>query len=62
MVCYEGPLSLIKVLFHIYDSDANINSICIKIMRDMKHGCQAYALVTELDTKEIISDQNNCSV
>lgn len=55
---WGSTLSLVKVFF-IYDSDGNIDSICIKVMRDVKHGHRACALVTELDTKEIISGQNN---
>lgn len=56
---WGSTLSLVKVLFYSYDSDVNIDSICIIVMRDVKHGCRACALGTELDTKEIISGKNN---
>lgn len=56
---WGSALSLIKVLFYSYDSDGNIDSICIIVMRDVKHGCRVCALGRELDTKEIISGKNN---
>lgn len=56
---WGSTLSLVKVLFYSYDSDGTIDRICIKVMRDVKHGYRACALVSELDTKEIISGQNN---
>lgn len=62
MLHCEGPLSLIRVLFYTYDSHANIDSIYTKVMRDMKHGCRIHAFITELDTTDIVSDQNNRSL
>lgn len=62
MLHCEDPLSITRVLFCMYESDANINSICINIMRAMKHGYRALAFVIELDTTELISGQNNRSL
>lgn len=62
MLHCEDPLSVTRILFCIYESDANINSIYINIMRAIKHGYRALAFVIELDTTELISGQNNSSL
>lgn len=62
MLHCENPLSFTRVLFCVYDSDANINSIYINVMRDSKHGYRTHAFVTGLDTTELISGPNNRSL
>lgn len=56
MLYCEGLFSFIRVLFYIYDFYVNIDSIYIKVMRDMKYGCRIYVFIIELDIIDIVLD------